>query len=154
VARRKASATQPLSVNRQERSVLSPLASLRGKRRDTSAAHPLSWVGIAFRSQRRDTAKLKLMPKQTTSGCIDLDQTGSLEEAGGATRPALRCRALSSPPLPSARAVYVRTRPQRGLAGVFCISGSHLVQLVPQFESGQNCSDCLLRPAQPSKWGS
>ena len=39
-----------------------------------------------------------------------------------------KCRALSSPPLPSARAVYVRTRPQRGLAGVFSISGSHLVQ--------------------------
>ena len=27
-----------------------------------------------------------------------------------------------------------------GLAGVFSISGSHLVRLVPQFESGQNCS--------------
>src|ERR1700730_16372788 len=57
-----------------------------------------------------------------------------------------RCRALSSPPLsPSARAVYVGTRPQRGLAGVFSISGSHLVRLVPQLESGQNCSDCLFR---------
>jgi hypothetical protein len=33
-----------------------------------------------------------------------------------------RCRALSSPPLPSVRAVYVRTRPQRGPAGVFSIS--------------------------------
>ena len=33
------------------------------------------------------------------------------------------------PPAPSARAVYVRTRPQRGLAGVFSISGSHLVRL-------------------------
>jgi hypothetical protein len=62
-----------------------------------------------------------------------------------------RYRALSSPPLPSARAVYVRTGPQRALAGVFSISGSHLVRLVPQFESGQNCSDCPLRPAQPSK---
>ena len=30
-----------------------------------------------------------------------------------------RCRALSSPRPPSARAVYVRTRPQLGLAGVF-----------------------------------
>jgi hypothetical protein len=49
------------------------------------------------------------------------------------------------PPLPSARVVYVRTRPQRGLAGVFSISGSHLVRLVPQFESGQNCSDGLHR---------
>jgi hypothetical protein len=53
------------------------------------------------------------------------------------------------PPLPSARAVYVRTRPQRGLAGVFSISGSHLVRLVPQLRSGQNSSDCLLRFAQP-----
>jgi hypothetical protein len=42
----------------------------------------------------------------------------------------LKARALSSPPLPSARAVYVRTRPQRGLAGVFPTSGLHLVQLV------------------------
>ena len=66
VARRKASATQPPSVNRQERSVLPPPASLRGKRRDMLAARPLSWVGIACRSQRRDT-------------------TGSLEGAGGAT---------------------------------------------------------------------
>jgi hypothetical protein len=41
------------------------------------------------------------------------------------------CRALSSPRSPSARVVYVRTRPQRGLAGVFSISGSHLVRLVP-----------------------
>jgi hypothetical protein len=53
------------------------------------------------------------------------------------------------PPLPSARAVYVRTRPQRGLAGVFSISGSHLVRLVPQFESGQNCSDDLTDWVQP-----
>ena len=64
-----------------------------------------------------------------------------------------RCRALSSPRSPSARAVCVRTRLQRGLAGVFSISGSHLVRLVPQFESGQNCSDCLLRLAQPSGEG-
>jgi hypothetical protein len=64
-----------------------------------------------------------------------------------------RCRALSKPPLPSARVVYVRTRLQRGLAGVFSISGSHLVQLVPQFESGRNCSDCLLRLAQPASEG-
>ena len=65
-----------------------------------------------------------------------------------------RCRALSSPPLPSARAVYVRTRPQRGLAGVFSISGSHLVRLVPQFESGQNCSDGLHRLGAAVKRGS
>jgi hypothetical protein len=64
-----------------------------------------------------------------------------------------RCRALSSPPLPSARAVYVRTRPQRGLAGVFSISGSHLVRLVPQFESGQNCSDGLHRLGAASMRG-
>ena len=58
------------------------------------------------------------------------------------------------PPLsPSARAVYVRTRPQRGLAGVFSISGSHLVRLVPQLESGQNCSDCLFRLALPASEG-
>jgi hypothetical protein len=61
--------------------------------------------------------------------------------------------ALSSPPLPSARAVYVRTRPQRGLAGVFSISGSHLVRLVPQFESGQNCSDGLHRLGAAFKRG-
>ena len=65
-----------------------------------------------------------------------------------------KCRALSSPPLPSARAVYVRTRPQRGLAGVFSISGSHLVRLVPQFESGQNCSDGLHRLGAAFKRGS
>ena len=29
-----------------------------------------------------------------------------------------KCRALSSPPLPSARAVYVRTRPQRSSWGL------------------------------------
>ena len=28
-----------------------------------------------------------------------------------------------------------------------------LVQLVPQFEIGLNCSDCLLRLAQPDKQG-
>ena len=65
-----------------------------------------------------------------------------------------KCRAFSSPPLPSARAVYVRTRPQRGLAGVFSISGSHLVRLVPQFESGQNCSDGLHRLGAAVKRGS
>jgi len=64
-----------------------------------------------------------------------------------------RYRALSSPPLPSARVVYVRTRPQRGLAGVFSISGSHLVRLVPQLESGQNCSECLFRLAQGANEG-
>ena len=64
-----------------------------------------------------------------------------------------RYRALSSPPLPSARAVYVRTRPQRGLAGVFSISNSHLVRLVPQLESGQNCSECLFRLAQGANEG-
>ena len=61
--------------------------------------------------------------------------------------------ALSSPPLPSARAVYVRTRPQRGLAGVFSISGSHLVRLVPQLKSGQNCSECLFRLTQGANEG-
>jgi hypothetical protein len=60
VAKRTASAAQPPSVNRQERSVQSPPASLRGKRRDMSTTRPLWWVGIAFRSQRRDTAELKL----------------------------------------------------------------------------------------------
>ena len=64
-----------------------------------------------------------------------------------------RHRALSSPPLPSARVVYVHTRPQRGLAGVFSISGSHLVRLVPQLESGQNCSECLFRLAQGANEG-
>ena len=39
------------------------------------------------------------------------------------------------------------------LAGVFSISGSHLVRLVPQLESGQNCSDCLFRLAQPASEG-
>ena len=68
-ARRKASVTQPPSVNRQERSVQSPPASLRGKRRDMLAVRPSWWVGIASRSQRRDTG----------------DTTGSLEGAGGAT---------------------------------------------------------------------
>ena len=62
--------------------------------------------------------------------------------------------ALSRPPLSSARAVYVRTRPQRGLAGVFSISGSHLVRLVPQFESGQNSSDGLRRLGAAFKRGS
>jgi hypothetical protein len=61
--------------------------------------------------------------------------------------------ALSSPPLPSARVVYVRTRPQRGLAGVFSISGSHLVRLVPQLQSGHNCSECLFRLAQGANEG-
>ena len=56
------------------------------------------------------------------------------------------------PPPPSARAVYLRTRPQRGLAGVFSISGSHLVRQA-QFESGQNCSDGLFRLAQPPHEG-
>ena len=64
-----------------------------------------------------------------------------------------KCRALSSPRCPSARAVNVRTRPQLGLAGVFCISGSHLVRLVPQLESGQNCSECLFRLAQGANEG-
>ena len=60
---------------------------------------------------------------------------------------------FQSPPLPSARAVYVRTRPLRGLAGVFSISGSRLVRSVTQFESGQNCSDGLFRLAQPPHEG-
>jgi hypothetical protein len=41
----------------------------------------------------------------------------------------------------------------RGLAGVFSISGSHLVRLVPQFESGQNCSDGLHRLGAAVKRG-
>jgi hypothetical protein len=55
------------------------------------------------------------------------------------------CRALSSPPAPQRPCGIVRTRPQRGLAGVFSISGLHLVRLVPQFESGQNRSYGLHR---------
>ena len=54
-----------------------------------------------------------------------------------------KCRALSSPRCPSARAVNVRTRPQLGLAKVFCISGSHLVRLVPQLESGRNAQSAF-----------
>jgi hypothetical protein len=64
-----------------------------------------------------------------------------------------KCRALSSPPLPSARAGIRAYKTQRGLAGVFSISGSHLVRLVPQFESGQNCSDGFTDWAQPSNEG-
>ena len=33
------------------------------------------------------------------------------------------------------------------------MSGSHLVRLVPQLESGQNCSDCLFRLAPPASEG-
>ena len=55
------------------------------------------------------------------------------------------------PPAPSACAVYVRTRPQRGSWGLF--HRSHLVRLVPQLESGQNCSDGLFRLAQPASEG-
>ena len=55
------------------------------------------------------------------------------------------------PPLPGARAVYVRTRPQRGSWGLF--HRSHLVRLVPQLESGQNCSDGPHRPGAASTRG-
>ena len=65
-----------------------------------------------------------------------------------------KCRALSSPPLPQAPVRYTCVqRPQRRLAGVFSISGSHLVRLVPQLESGQNCSDGLFRLAQAASEG-
>jgi hypothetical protein len=36
---------------------------------------------------------------------------------------------------------------------VFSISDSHLVRLVPQLESGQNCSECLFRLAQGANEG-
>jgi hypothetical protein len=42
---------------------------------------------------------------------------------------------------------------RREVARVFSISGSHLVRLVPQLESGQNCSECLFRLAQGAKRG-
>ena len=56
-----------------------------------------------------------------------------------------KCRALSSPPAP--QRPYTCVQDPARPSWVFSISGSHLVRLVPQFESGQNCSDCLLRLA-------
>ena len=52
-----------------------------------------------------------------------------------------RCRALSSPPLPSARAVYVRTKtPTRPSWGLFHLRLASS-PFSPQLESGQNCSE-------------
>jgi hypothetical protein len=55
--------------------------------------------------------------------------------------------ALSSPPLPSA-VWYTCVQDPARPSWVFSISGSHLVRLVPQLQSGQNCSECLFRLAQ------
>jgi hypothetical protein len=54
-----------------------------------------------------------------------------------------RCRALSSPRPPSACAVYVRTRPQRGLAGVFAFGAA---------EAGTSPMTSLADLLDPDQW--